>query len=162
MSVTKLHGGFSGSLVLNVDVKIDGRAGEPTVLKLDSAECTIAESQRTNRISELVGAEAIRALRGPMYVGPDGEDKTMLDEDELDPDGDLGGVVLEMAGACWVMPEFYGKLGKVQLLDIQAADCRTAHLRSELSKDEYPSLATRAVGPWRAAVQLGDEDRLSL
>ena len=29
---------------------------------------------------------------------------------------DLGGVVLEMAGACWVMPQFYGKVGKVKLL----------------------------------------------
>ena len=26
----------------------------------------------------------------------------------------MGGVVLEMAGACWVMPQFYGKVGKVQ------------------------------------------------
>ena len=74
ITVSKLHGGFSGSLVLNVDTKTGGRANEPTVLKLDSAECTYEEASRTNKISELVGAEAIRALRGPMYVGADGED----------------------------------------------------------------------------------------
>ena len=119
VTVSKLHGGFSGSLVLNVDSKTAGRPNEPTVLKIDSAEATVAETARTNLISELVGAEAIRALRGPIYVGVHGEDKTGLTDAELEQFGlseCLGGVVLEMAGACWVMPEFYGKIGKVQLL----------------------------------------------
>ena len=36
IQVSKLHGGFSGSLVLHVDSQTNGQPNEPTVLKLDS------------------------------------------------------------------------------------------------------------------------------
>ena len=100
----------------------EGLPQEPTVLKLDNAAATAEEVYRTKRISELVGDEAVRTLRGPMYVSLDGVDLSETSED-LSVEGlkrqnadALGGVVLEMAGACWVLPDFYGRVGKVELL----------------------------------------------
>ena len=57
--VTKLHGGFSGSLVLRTDSY--GSAGsrdEPTVTKLDDAESLLEEVARTRRFTELAGESA--------------------------------------------------------------------------------------------------------
>ena len=106
--VTKLHGGFSGSLVLRTDSY--GSAGsrdEPTVTKLDDAESLLEEVARTRRFTELAGESAAHVQRGPLLVDESGETKQ---EGQAVTAQDFGCVVLDMAGACWVMPEFHGQL----------------------------------------------------
>ena len=45
--VTKLHGGFSGSLVLKTDsYDLDGSRDEPTVTKLDDAKSMLDEVKK--------------------------------------------------------------------------------------------------------------------
>ena len=106
--VTKLHGGFSGSLVLRTDSYglVDGSRDEPTVTKLDDAESMLEEVAKTTQFTKLVGASAAKVQRGPYLVDASG--KPM--EENAATGKDFGCVVLDMAGACWVMPEFYGKL----------------------------------------------------
>ena len=54
--VTKLHGGFSGSLVLKTDsYGLDGSRDEPTVTKLDDAESMLDEVAKTGQFTKLVG-----------------------------------------------------------------------------------------------------------
>jgi hypothetical protein len=102
--IAKLHGGFSGSLVLTADSHgADGKREEPTVCKLDSADEMSNEVVQTKTFGELVGSDAIRIVRGPLYASADGQAK----EESTSAD-DYGAVLLEMAGACWVLPEFYG------------------------------------------------------
>jgi hypothetical protein len=106
--VTKLHGGFSGSLVLKTDsYGLDGSRDEPTVTKLDDAVSMIEEVAKTGRFTELVGASAAKVQRGPFLVDASGE---RIEAAASSTKEDHGCVVLDMAGACWVMPEFYGKL----------------------------------------------------
>ena len=88
--VSPLHGGLSGSLVLRTDsVDANGRWEEPAVMKLDTEKEMRKEVVQTNYIKGMAGEGIINIQRGPIYL--DGE----------------GAVLLEMAGACWVMPEFY-------------------------------------------------------
>lgn len=90
VDVTPLHGGLSGSLVLRTDsTDADGRQEEPTVLKLDTREVMQEEVKQTMLIARQAGEGVIEIRREPMYVG------------------DHGAVLLEMAVACWVVPEFY-------------------------------------------------------
>ncbi len=71
-----MHGGFSGSLVLRVDAcDADGRREEPTVAKLDDGLAMVREVRQTRVVMELVGEEAIRVMRGPVFLGPDGQEK---------------------------------------------------------------------------------------
>jgi hypothetical protein len=105
--VTKLHGGFSGSLVLKTDsYGLDGSRDEPTVTKLDDAVSMLDEVNKTAKFTKLVGASAAKVQRGPFLVDASGEPI----EEGASTEKDFGCVVLDMAGACWVMPEFYGKL----------------------------------------------------
>ena len=143
VTATKLHGGFSGSLVLQTDSRdMQGRPNEPTVTKFDYADSMIEEVRRTEEISQLVGAEAIKLIRGPEFVDSKGRDMALGTAREtatartarsaasaralasaigtpsrgaVDESIGYGAVVLEMAGACWVLPEFFGKL-EVELL----------------------------------------------
>ena len=143
VTATKLHGGFSGSLVLQTDSRdMQGRPNEPTVTKFDYADSMIEEVRRTEEISHLVGAEAIKLIRGPEFVDSQGRDMALGTAREtatartarsaasaralasasgtpsrsvVDESIGYGAVVLEMAGACWVLPEFFGKL-EVELL----------------------------------------------
>ena len=95
VDVTPLHGGLSGSLVLRTDsTDADGRQEEPTVLKLDKREVMREEVDQTTLIARIAGEGVIKIRREPLYVG------------------DHGAVLLEMAGACWVMPEFYNSASK--------------------------------------------------
>jgi hypothetical protein len=106
--VTKLHGGFSGSLVLKTDsYGPNGSRDEPTVTKLDDAVSMLEEVAKTARFTELVGASAAKVQRGPFLVDASGE---RIEAAASSTKEDHGCVVLDMAGACWVMPEFYGKL----------------------------------------------------
>ena len=69
VTVKKMHGGFSGSLVLRTDsYDADGHAEEPTVTKMDDGAALVREAHETDYIAELAGADAIRVLRGPMYA----------------------------------------------------------------------------------------------
>jgi len=105
--VTKLHGGFSGSLVLKTDsYGLDGYRDEPTVTKLDDAESMLEEVVKTKTFTALVGTSAAKVQRGPFLVDLSGD---LIDEGAA-TEKDFGCVVLDMAGACWVMPEFYEKL----------------------------------------------------
>ena len=68
VTVKKMHGDFSGSLVLRTDsYDADGHAEEPTVTKIDDGPALVREVHETDYISELVGSDAIRVLRGPMH-----------------------------------------------------------------------------------------------
>ena len=105
--VTKLHGGFSGSLVLKTDsYGLDGTRNEPTVTKLDDAVSMLEEVSKTAEFTKRVGASAAKVQRGPFLVDASCEPI----EKGASSDEHFGCVVLDMAGACWVMPEFYGKL----------------------------------------------------
>ena len=67
--VTKLHGGFSGSLVLKTDsYGLHGSRDEPTVTKLDDAESMLEEVEKTAQFTKLVGASAAQVQRGPFMV----------------------------------------------------------------------------------------------
>ena len=93
--VTRLHGGLSGSLVLMADsVDADGRQEEPTVVKLDMEQEMRKEVKQTKYIAEQAGEGVIEIRRDAIYL--DGH----------------GAVLIEMAGACWVMPEFYKSASK--------------------------------------------------
>ena len=90
VDVTQMHGGLSGSLVLRMDgVDADRRLEEPKVMKLDTEKEMHREVAETRLIAQEAGEGVIEILRDPIYL-----------------DG-YGAVLLEMAGACWVMPEFY-------------------------------------------------------
>ena len=94
VKVAKLHGGFSGSLVLGTQsFDMDGRPEEPTVTKLDGETEMRREVEQTRYIKQKAGEGVIQILREPVYVER------------------RGAVLLEMAGACWVMPEFFNKCG---------------------------------------------------
>ena len=92
MIVTKLHGGFSGSLVLKTDsYGLDGRPKEQTVTKLDDAKSMLKEFTRTKA---LVGAGAAQVQRGPFLVDACGKGI----EAGASTEKDFGCVVLDMAG----------------------------------------------------------------
>ena len=111
---TMLHGGFSGSLVLKTEsFDSTGEIEEPTITKMDSGAATIEETKRTKKFEVLVGADAIRVIRGPLFTTWAGEE---LDPSTQATDNDFGAIVLEMAGACWVLPQFCNKLGSTELV----------------------------------------------
>jgi 2'-phosphotransferase len=128
----------SGALSLLVDsADADGTANEPTVLRLSAAPAIMHEAARLTEVTSLLGADTVRAVRGPLYVAFNGAEReappaisagegsfsklvvatpTAAPAAPIAGDADFGGMVLEMTGACWVTPDFYGKLGKVELL----------------------------------------------
>lgn len=71
----------------------EGQREEPTVTKLDNGRALATEVRQTKRIAELVGAEAIRLMRGPLFVDQRGEEKQesvdILRAAECDIDGPL-------------------------------------------------------------------------
>ena len=86
--VGKLHGGFSGALVLSTQGYDVQGVDEPTVTKLDYEGLMRKEMQQANAVCQHLGASAPAVLRGPMFGA------------------NYGAVVLECAGACWVLPQF--------------------------------------------------------
>ena len=76
ISVSKMHGGFSGSLVLRVESwDENGQPGEPTVAKLDDGASLVLEVKQTRFMADFIGDLAIKVMRGPVFLGPDGEEK---------------------------------------------------------------------------------------
>ena len=76
VTVTKLHGGFSGSLVLKTDAYgADGSREEPSVTKLDFAATMMDEVRRTRSVGELIGENATQVVRGPLVADASGSEK---------------------------------------------------------------------------------------
>ena len=74
VTIKKMHGGFSGSLVLRTDsYDADGHPEEPTVTKVDDGPAMLREVQETRFIADIAGSDAIRVLRGPIYINMIGE-----------------------------------------------------------------------------------------
>ncbi|KAK3250001.1 hypothetical protein CYMTET_40594 [Cymbomonas tetramitiformis] len=89
----RLHGGFSGSLVLLARGKLaSGYSEDPCVVKLDRADDIRREVELSKEAKAVLEDYAPAIQYGPEYVG-EGE-------------AGYGGICLELAGACWVMPEF--------------------------------------------------------
>ena len=87
-----LHGGYSGSMVLMASSDdMEGKPEEPTIVKLDKAADLKEEVNRTRAILTHIEKSASQIVKPPEYIN------------------DFGGVVLEMAGACWVLPQFASK-----------------------------------------------------
>ena len=110
VAVTKLHGGFSGSLVLKTDAYgADGSRDEPSVTKLDSAAMMMEEVERTRAVAALIGDGVTQVVRGPLVCDASGREKqiasapcsTATAADEAATDDDFACVVLDLAGACW-------------------------------------------------------------
>ena len=70
------------------------------------------EIERTRSAVECIGASAVRILLGPYFAHETGE---ALNESDA-ADDDHAATKLELAGACWVLPDFYGKLEDVELI----------------------------------------------
>ena len=66
-------------------IDMDGNVEDPTIVKLDATEELKREVKQTTDMLHYIGSSAAAILRPPEYMG------------------DIGGVVLEMAGACWVL-----------------------------------------------------------
>ena len=75
VSAHKLHGGFSGSLVLRTEsYAADGKPEEPTVTKIDRGRAMLREVEQTKIVADL-GADAIRIMRGPLFADERGAEK---------------------------------------------------------------------------------------
>ena len=95
--VTKLHGGFAGSLVLKTDsYGLDGSRNESSVTKLGDAKSVLQEVTKTAQFTNHVGESAAQVQRGPFLMGASG--KTI--DANAATYKDFGCVVLDMAGAC--------------------------------------------------------------
>ena len=71
--VTKLHGGFSGSLVLKTDpYGLNGSCDEPTVTKLDDAKSMLEEVAKTATFTALHGARWYERCKGAAGSVPGG------------------------------------------------------------------------------------------
>ena len=135
--VAKLHGGFSGSLVLKTDsYDLNGGRDEPTVTKLDDAKSMLEEDKKTTEFTKRVGESAAKVQRGPYLVDASGKPI----EAGASTEKDFGCVVLDMAGACWVMPEFYGKLG------IELIATFKQHVVRQLAAQPGPNTNIDAIG----------------
>ena len=105
VEVKKIHGGFSGSMVLQTTgfSKTKQRL-EPEVAKLDSAEALDEEVHRLTSVSEALGSYANSIAREPLYMNKSGGVIRKYRKEEHGEDVE-GAVMLELAGACWVLPE---------------------------------------------------------
>ena len=102
--VGPMHGGLSGSVVLTADTyNAVGQRKEPTIVKLDKQKDMEAEVEQTRHVHNLVGEGVIEIRRPPEYL-------------EDDKGEGHGALLIEMAGACWVLPEFHGKMKGVELI----------------------------------------------
>ena len=101
--VTKLHGGFSGSLVLETDsYGLDGSV-KPTVTKLDDAKFVVEENARMLQFVNLFGGSAANVQWGPYLVNASGKP---IEAGASSTEMDFGCVVLSMA--------FYKGLGDLK------------------------------------------------
>jgi hypothetical protein len=91
----KLCGGFSGSLVLRVQpYDFEGNLEEPVIVKLDQGTPVRTEVHNSHEVYAVLADRAAKVLGEPVYVWD--EEKNV----------ELGAFKLELAGACWSVPEF--------------------------------------------------------
>lgn len=130
VEVSKLHGGLSGSLVLKTNPSDkDGRPMAPTVTKIDRAEALMEEVRQTKYIAEELRVDAVRVLHGPELGVYDGQ-----------PAEEFGAFVLEMAGACWLLPEFANKLEDEMISTLKSHVVRQLHAEGEKQMDKNISV----------------------
>ena len=99
VKVSRMHGGLSGSLVTRTQsYDTTGHPEDPTVTKIDKEAEVRREVEQTKRIRSIVGEGVIEIVREPEYR-----------------DG-YGAFTIEMAGACWSLPQFHGTLKGVELI----------------------------------------------
>ena len=126
-------GRANGDLMLrcnSIDEK--GQKEEPTVIKLDEERAIKSEHQQTTETYKRAGGVGIvRIIRGPYYI--DGK----------------GGFLFEMAGACWVLPEFYDQQDGELLMTlkrrmtIHIVHAQLAEHQLQESKDEAEKKAKK-------------------
>ena len=114
----------SGTLLLRTEgYDAHGRRQDPTITKIEAAAEAAREAVRTQSNAQMLGSEhTLQLLRGPLYVDARGVELSAAGalaagEDETDSvggdpvggdpvGGALGALVFELAGACWVLPNF--------------------------------------------------------
>ena len=94
------------------------------------------EIERTRSAVECIGASAVRILLGPYFAHETGE---ALNESDA-ADDDHAATKLELAGACWVLPDFYGELEDVEL--ISTFKKHLVRQLADASSTEYDAEAT--------------------
>jgi len=88
----KLCGGFSGSVVIRVQpFEAAGKPGDPCIVKLDSGDAIREEFRNSENVFKALPDNAAKILGEAVYV-------TTKDEE-------YGALRLELAGACWNIPE---------------------------------------------------------
>ena len=102
---TAHDGHLGGRLLVEVQsYELDGPTPEPSILKIEPAPTTRAEASHSNLAVELIGLEAVKVVRGPRYVSGKGIELGPVEANSA-PASCFGAVVLELVGACWVLPQ---------------------------------------------------------
>lgn len=92
-TASKLCGGFSGSVVIRVQpFESDGTASEPCIVKLDAGPAIREEFINSRNVFNALPESAARIIGDAVY--------THNQENK-----EFGAMVLELAGACWNVPE---------------------------------------------------------
>eukprot|EP00397_Hematodinium_sp_SG-2012_P000013 GEMP01000013.1.p1 GENE.GEMP01000013.1~~GEMP01000013.1.p1 ORF type:complete len:4104 (+),score=709.09 GEMP01000013.1:293-12604(+) len=90
----KLTGGFSGSVVLRAQpYDIDLNPVEPCIVKLDTAAKVREEFANSCKVYDVLADRAAKVLDEPIFYS-------------CENTGEFGAFKLELAGACWHVPEF--------------------------------------------------------
>lgn len=93
---SKLCGGFSGSLVLRVQpFHIDGSPEESVIVKLDRSAAIREEVANSRKVYDVLQDRAAKVLGEPLFC---------YSSEEIPQE--LGAFKMELAGACWHVPEF--------------------------------------------------------
>jgi len=91
----KLTGGFSGSIVLRAQpYDIDMNPEEPCIVKLDTKAKVKEEVLNSNKVYSVLADRAAKVLGNPVFLDGPSEKES------------FGAFKLELAGACWQVPEF--------------------------------------------------------
>ena len=83
-----IGGGYSVAKILHVQGKdASGRWQEPSIVKLSPAPALKDEFDAHGHFLRYIGQSIPQCIAGPAYIG------------------EIGGMVLELVGACWQVPE---------------------------------------------------------
>ena len=107
-----IAGGFSRAKILHVQA-VDGRGQwqDPTICKLSPIELLRAEADAHAVFARYIGESVPQRIGEPVYVD------------------EIGGMVLELVGACWRVPE----LAHTQVRDLPISPSLHAHLSPSLA-----------------------------
>jgi hypothetical protein len=97
-----LHGGLSGASVVKLVKFKQGQQQMPTVVKIDSAANIQEELLATKRVTKLIGDSAPKVIGIPVTAAD-----AVVAKDLVATTAALivGALELELAGACWILPE---------------------------------------------------------